>query len=71
MTRAQHRNNEDGMTTIEAAVLAPVILVLMLFIVFLGRVITTQQAVQRAEETRRGPRHKPSPATTQLWRSTA
>ena len=36
------------MTTIEAVVLAPVILVLVLFIVFLGRVTTTQQTVQRA-----------------------
>ena len=36
------------MTTIEAVVLAPVILVLVLFIAFLGRITTTQQAVQRA-----------------------
>ncbi len=36
------------MTTVEAAVLAPVIMVLLLFIVFLGRVTTTQQAVQRS-----------------------
>ena len=48
MTRAHAGDSEDGMSTIEAAVLAPVILVLMLCIVFLGRVTTTQQAVQRA-----------------------
>ena len=36
------------MTTIEAVVLAPAILVLVLFIAFLGRITTTQQAVQRA-----------------------
>ena len=39
---------EAGMTTIEAAILAPVILVLVLFVVFVGRVATTQQNVQRA-----------------------
>lgn len=36
------------MTTVEAIVLAPVLLVLVLFIVLLGRVATTQQNVQRA-----------------------
>ena len=36
------------MTTVEAAVLAPVIMVLLLFIVFLGRITTMQQAVQRS-----------------------
>jgi competence protein ComGC len=48
MNRNVARRTEAGMTTIEAIVLAPVILVLVLFIVFLGRVTTTQQSVQRA-----------------------
>jgi hypothetical protein len=48
MTGLAKRHNENGMTTIEAAVLAPVIVALLLFIVFLGRVTTTQQTVQRA-----------------------
>lgn len=42
------RGRERGVTTIEAAVIAPVLMVLLLFIVFLGRVATTQQNVQRA-----------------------
>jgi TadE-like protein len=48
MTRIPGVRSEAGMTTIEAVVLAPVILALVLFIVFLGRVTTTQQSVQRA-----------------------
>ena len=44
--RARHVD-EAGLTTIEAAVLAPVIMALLLFVVFLGRVTTTQQVVQR------------------------
>ena len=47
--RTGHRAGcEGGVTTIEAAVIAPVLMVLLLFIVFLGRVATTQQNVQRA-----------------------
>ena len=42
------RSREAGVTTIEAAVIAPVLMVLLLFIVFLGRVATTQQNVQHA-----------------------
>lgn len=40
--------HERGMTTVEVAVLAPVIMVLLLFIVYLGRVATTEQKVQSA-----------------------
>ena len=45
----RHRRGcEGGVTTIEAAVIAPVLMALLLFIVFLGRVATTQQNVQQA-----------------------
>lgn len=48
MTRqATRRSGEDGVTTAEALVIAPVLFALILFMVFLGRVATTQQLVQR------------------------
>ena len=44
----KRQRDERGMTTVEVAVLAPVIMVLLLFIVYLGRVATTEQKVQSA-----------------------
>ena len=44
---ARSTRNEAGMTTAEALVIAPVLFALILFMVFLGRVATTQQLVQR------------------------
>lgn len=44
----RNRRGEDGVTAIEVVILAPVLMAMILFIVFLGRVITTQQNVQRA-----------------------
>jgi Flp pilus assembly protein TadG len=52
MTRRRHANTtsaeEDGMTTLEVVILAPVLMGMILFVVFLGRITTTQQNVQRA-----------------------
>lgn len=45
--RLSHQEAEDGITTAEAVVLAPVLFALVVFMVFLGRVATTQQMVQR------------------------
>lgn len=42
-----HRT-EDGVTAIEVVILAPVLMAMILFIMYLGRVTTTQQNVQRA-----------------------
>ena len=46
-TRRHGRSNEAGVTTIEAVILTPVLVALVLFMVFLGRVATTRQTVQR------------------------
>jgi TadE-like protein len=43
----QASKREAGVTTIEAVVIAPLLFALVLFMVFLGRVATTQQVVQR------------------------
>ena len=45
--RIATKHDEAGITTIEAVVVAPLLFALVLFMVFLGRVATTQQVVQR------------------------
>ena len=45
---SNRQRSEVGVTTVEAVLLAPLLMLLILFVVFLGRIATTRQQVQRA-----------------------